>query len=253
MNYIDPKRITWSGSTYSPLPTNSCTMSTSISGTISADKLAEEIDRKLKQIEKEYTMEPEKKTYTDLSPGKSAYVKYLDHIIKINDVMEFNITHERVGEPLRLELVVRDIETQRMTLPDVKIYEAPKIKPYSKRLPIAEDVIFNGPATTIIWADGTKTTVKCQDGEEFNEYIGVETALVKKLLGNKANFNNAINKMVKMGRHQKTLTKVKSSDVLEGETFYSSALKNMEKNINEINDVMRSASEALEKALEGKK
>ena len=52
-------------------------------------------------------------------------------------------------------------------------------------------VIFSGPATTIIWADGTKTTVKCSMEEEyFDEEKGIAMCYLKKIFGNKGNFNN---------------------------------------------------------------
>jgi len=204
MNYIDPKRVTWGGSTYSSLPTNNCTMSTSISGTITADRIAEEIDRKLKQIEKEYTMEPEKKIYVDISPGKSAYVKYMDHIIKINNTREFNITHERVGESLAIELICDSVDVQRTTMPDPKIYEAPKMSLYKKKK-FWEDnrvspkkVIFSGPATTILWKDGTKTTVKCSSEDVWDDDVGIAMCYLKKMLGNKGNFNNIFREAAKV-------------------------------------------------------
>ena len=72
------------------------------------------------------------------------------------------------------------------------------------KTPIPKKVKFSGPATIILWEDGTKTVVKCQGDDVFNEYTGVLTCFAKKMFGNKANFNNIINKTVKMGRHQTT-------------------------------------------------
>ena len=52
-------------------------------------------------------------------------------------------------------------------------------------------VIFSGPATTILWTDGTKTTVKCSMEEEyFDEEKGIAMCYLKKMFGNKGNFNN---------------------------------------------------------------
>lgn len=47
------------------------------------------------------------------------------------------------------------------------------------------DVIYSGPATIIQWNDGTKTVVKCEDGEEYNKEKGFVMAYLKKLLGNR--------------------------------------------------------------------
>ena len=74
----------------------------------------------------------------------------------------------------------------------------------SLKMPIPKKVKFSGPATIILWEDGTKTVVKCQEDDVFNEYTGVLTCFAKKMFGNKANFNNIINKTVKMGKHQTT-------------------------------------------------
>lgn len=48
---------------------------------------------------------------------------------------------------------------------------------------IIDKVIFNPPATIIFWKDGTKTVVKCKEGEEFSEWAGIALCLAKKLYG----------------------------------------------------------------------
>jgi hypothetical protein len=57
-------------------------------------------------------------------------------------------------------------------------------------------VIFNDPATIVFWPDGTKTVVKCQPGEEFDEMMGLAMAISKKALGNEGNYNNVFRKWV---------------------------------------------------------
>ena len=51
-----------------------------------------------------------------------------------------------------------------------------------------KDVIFNGPATIVFWADGTKTVVKCQAGDEYDMEKGLAMAISKKALGNQGNY-----------------------------------------------------------------
>lgn len=63
-------------------------------------------------------------------------------------------------------------------------WEMPKIK----------NVIFNDPATIVFWADGTKTVVKCQDGDIFDPEKGLAMAISKKALGNKGNYCNELKK-----------------------------------------------------------
>lgn len=48
-----------------------------------------------------------------------------------------------------------------------------------------DHVLFNNPATIIFWKDGTKTVVKCQEGDEFDEEIGFACCYLKRVLGSK--------------------------------------------------------------------
>lgn len=58
-------------------------------------------------------------------------------------------------------------------------------------------IICNDPATIIFWNDGTKTVVKCGEMDYYDAEVGIKTAILKKLLGNKSNYNNLINKALK--------------------------------------------------------
>lgn len=60
--------------------------------------------------------------------------------------------------------------------------------PYSGK--IYKKIIFSYPATIVIWNDGSKTVVKCQEGEHFDKEKCVAMCFMKKFLGNKSNFNN---------------------------------------------------------------
>ena len=55
--------------------------------------------------------------------------------------------------------------------------------------PKIEKVIFNNPATIVYWHDGTKTVVKAQNGEPFDKEKGLAMAFMKKVCGNKGNYN----------------------------------------------------------------
>ncbi len=57
-----------------------------------------------------------------------------------------------------------------------------------------DKVIFNGPTTIVKWKDGTKTVVKCQEGDCFDPEKGIAMCFTKKALGNKGNFNNVLKK-----------------------------------------------------------
>lgn len=70
----------------------------------------------------------------------------------------------------------------------------PNITNYGKALfrnaiPAIDKVIFNDPATIIMWADGTKTVVKAVD-EAYDPEKGMAMAISRKALGNKGNYYN---------------------------------------------------------------
>jgi len=60
-------------------------------------------------------------------------------------------------------------------------------------------IIFNPPATIICWLDGTKTVVKCQPGDVFDKEKGIALAFMKKMLGNKGNYNNVFREWITNG------------------------------------------------------
>lgn len=51
-----------------------------------------------------------------------------------------------------------------------------------------KDVIFNYPATIILWKDGTKTIVKARKGEKYDPEKGFAMAVCKKMFGNEGNY-----------------------------------------------------------------
>lgn len=61
-------------------------------------------------------------------------------------------------------------------------------------LPEIKNVKFNGPATVVFWADGTKTVVKCQDGDDYSEEAGLAMCIVKKAFGNTSKYNDIFKK-----------------------------------------------------------
>lgn len=66
-----------------------------------------------------------------------------------------------------------------------KAVEKPHMEiPYELQV---DHIIFSPPATTVLWKDGTKTTVKCYQ-DEFCEDIGFAMACVRKLYGTRGRF-----------------------------------------------------------------
>ena len=80
-----------------------------------------------------------------------------------------------------------------------EIYGRKKSGPYpwGTSVPGIKDVIFNDPATIVLWEDGTKTVVKTQDGDEYDPEKGLAMAISKKALGNKHEYYNVFKKWMK--------------------------------------------------------
>lgn len=82
-------------------------------------------------------------------------------------------------------------------------------------LPAIQKVIFNDPATIVIWSDGIKTVVKC-DCESFDPEKGLAMAIAKRALGNNGNYYETFKKWLP--------EKPKPVDILQD--MYRSKLKN---------------------------
>ena len=61
-------------------------------------------------------------------------------------------------------------------------------------IPDIKKVHFNYPHTIVLWADGTKTIVKCQEGDMYDNQVGLAMAISKKALGNEGNYFNVFKK-----------------------------------------------------------
>lgn len=84
------------------------------------------------------------------------------------------------------------LSTQHPTFKSKTLFKAPTV-PH----PEIKQVIFNPPATIIFWFDGTKTVVKCQEGDIFDPEKGMTMAITKKFFGNTGSYCNEIKKWTK--------------------------------------------------------
>ena len=83
--------------------------------------------------------------------------------------------HSKVAENIRLKQELDNFK---------KKHDIPSAYPGSTRPTfVINKVLFNPPATIVFWLDGTKTVVKCKEGEEFSEWAGIALCLAKKLYG----------------------------------------------------------------------
>ena len=65
--------------------------------------------------------------------------------------------------------------------------------------PEIQNVIFNGDTTIVIWNDGVKTIVHCQEGDVWNDEMGVLECIAKRFYGNGSVFNDKVKKAVETG------------------------------------------------------
>ena len=70
------------------------------------------------------------------------------------------------------------------------------IKVMKMKFPGIKKVHFNDPVTVVIWTDGTKTIVRCQEGDVFDPEKGLAMAISKKYFGNKGNYCEVFKKWV---------------------------------------------------------
>lgn len=68
--------------------------------------------------------------------------------------------------------------------------------------PVIKKVIFNPPATVLLWSDGSKTVVKCGEQDEFDPEKGLVMAITKKLFGGKGNYYNKIKNLLENAVYQ---------------------------------------------------
>lgn len=62
-----------------------------------------------------------------------------------------------------------------------------------------EKVIFNPPATIIIWDDNTKTVVKTQEDEPYDPEKGMAMCIAKHIYGDSGSYYNVIREWLKTG------------------------------------------------------
>ena len=77
--------------------------------------------------------------------------------------------------PIAKDAVNIDVST---LYPEHRVIERSKAAFYG--VPEIKKVIFNDPATIILWEDGTKTVVKAHDKDQFDKEKGLAMAIVKK-------------------------------------------------------------------------
>lgn len=155
------------------------------------------ISKLKKQFEEENQKEKEKAMFNDVK------VLYDGHSYRPTAIQMIGSARE--APVLRIECPVGYVAYHAVT---------PK-KPEPK-FPEIKKVIFNNPATIVLWEDGTKTVVKCEN-EEFDPEKGLAMAITKKVLGNNGHYFETIKKWT---RDWYTENVKNAANKLAGEEFF---------------------------------
>ena len=84
-----------------------------------------------------------------------------------------------------------------------------------------KDIIINDPATIILWKDGTKTVVKCQNDDTFDPGTGIAMAILKKLYGNSGFYKDIFEPAIEKYELKKSLEKSKKHVATKKEKKYT--------------------------------
>lgn len=79
-----------------------------------------------------------------------------------------------------------------MSVVDRFLNYTPAMAPLVQRVAQIRKVIYNDPATIVLWDDGTKTVVKCHDGDTYSKQVGLLMCIAKKLYGNRGRWYDVL-------------------------------------------------------------
>ena len=109
----------------------------------------------------------------------------------------------------------------------VALYKCAKIK----------KVIFNNPATIVLWSDGSKTVVKSHL-DDYDPEKGLAMVIAKKALGNEGNYYNVFKKWL-----PKDDETIETDQTSIGELFYN----------HKDNDILNKALDDIKKSIKNRR
>ena len=102
----------------------------------------------------------------------SDFQKWIDGIFNSTNIVEFESCHDKP-----VKIVFEGEKSKKVNLFEVQSV----LSNHNKN------------AFTVVWMDGTVTTVHCQDGDDWDDEKALAMCYTKKALGNKGNFNDKFN------------------------------------------------------------
>ncbi len=102
-------------------------------------------------------------------------------------------------------------------------------------------VIFNDPATIVLWSDDTKTVVKRQEDElMYDPEKGLAMAIAKKYFGNMGNYNNEFKKWLPS---KETVPHVSPKTVTYSSDITAPSYESLAEAINTVGERLRKLAE----------
>lgn len=105
------------------------------------------------------------------------FISFQSHMnyLVTTDGMQFNCDDFESAKTLIKR--IHDLSNEKDTAADLNnLYNSFEVK----------DILVNGPATIVFWADGTKTVVKCGPGDSYDIEKAVAMCFMKKALGSRS-------------------------------------------------------------------
>jgi len=124
-----------------------------------------------------------------------------------------------------------------------------------------KDIKFSGPATIVFWKDGTKTIVKCQEGEHYDPKEGIKYALLKKIAGGTSNqaskmakkYDEWLEKWIPEDMKVETFQEEPTSDyefMKEASDYLAEEMKKRLVGLGELADTVKAATDKVRAATE---
>jgi len=132
---------------------------------------------------------------------------------------------------------------------------------FARFLNEVKDIKFSGPATIVFWKDGTKTVVKCQEGEHYDPKDGIEYALFKKIAGGTSNqaskmakkYDEWLEKWIPEDLKEETIQEEPTSDyefMKEASDYLAEEMKKRLVGLGELADTVKAATDRVRAATE---
>lgn len=158
---------------------------------------------------------------TNTEETKMEKIMSVEEILAQFALLELAYRHAKPADQKNLEDIMKAVRSaEHYIIPKVEdrceIAENPDTKIKSTREAIGDfaaikQVIFNDPATVVVWWDDVRTVVKCQEGDIYDKEKGLAMCICKRLFGNQSNYNNVINKWAHPKKPKETVEKDKTS------------------------------------------